>query len=303
MPEKIYACLLRLFPPAFRSRYRDESLGLLRDRLRDEKGVLRRLRLSFDLLADLLGALPQAWKNAYPSAAPAPGLDGAPPFQILRREPMRRAALVGGSLVSLTAVAAFIYVMQGPVAFHPARRKGHPSPIALVMEHLNKPVSDDLPSDASRLAANASTATPPDRTANAGVSARAVEAASTSASRQPTVIRVHTPSGTAIPATSAPEAGWSGSWRAVNGEPDLPGWISLRQEGAKFTFVAARDSAAPYLLFHAQTSGDSISFELQDGRRTLLYDLKAEGAELSGTATITTPTETRTVAVRFEGAP
>jgi hypothetical protein len=48
MSKKIYACLLRLFPSAFRRHYEEESLQLLRDLLHDEKGFLRRLRLSFD---------------------------------------------------------------------------------------------------------------------------------------------------------------------------------------------------------------------------------------------------------------
>lgn len=185
MPEKIYACLLRLFPLAFRHHYQEESLRLLRDRLRDEKGFLRRLRLSLDLLADLLeGLLPQAYKNAYPQSAPAaptPHLDGIPPFQLLRREPMRRAALVVGGFVSLTAVAAFIYVMQGPVAFHPAQRNAHPSPIAMVMEHLNQPVSDSLPSDAAHFGATAAptpSAVPRVQRADPGVSPRTTAAPS-----------------------------------------------------------------------------------------------------------------------------
>ena len=42
MSEKIYTCLLRLYPPAFRNKYREEALQLYRDRLRDEIGMFRR---------------------------------------------------------------------------------------------------------------------------------------------------------------------------------------------------------------------------------------------------------------------
>jgi hypothetical protein len=223
---------------------------------------------------------------------------------------MRRTALIIGGFVSITAVAAFIYVMQGPIAFHPAQRKGHPSPIALVMEHLNHPVSDSLPSDAAPLAASVAAA-PPDQNTNPAVSSRAISMASSQASvpsGQQRMIRIPasgaTPSDIVIPATAAPTmaAGWNGSWGAVNGEADLPRWLSLTQESARLAIIIAPDSAAHYLLLHAQASGDSISFELQDGRRILRYALKAENNELHGAVSIATPAQTKTVAVRFERA-
>jgi hypothetical protein len=40
MSEKIYACLLRLFPWHFREAYGDEALQLVRDRARDEIRIL-----------------------------------------------------------------------------------------------------------------------------------------------------------------------------------------------------------------------------------------------------------------------
>jgi len=45
MSEKIYACLLRLFPSHFRETYGDEALQLFRDRAHDEKGFSPRVRL------------------------------------------------------------------------------------------------------------------------------------------------------------------------------------------------------------------------------------------------------------------
>jgi hypothetical protein len=53
MSEKIYACLLRLFPSYFREAYGDEALQLFRDRAHEEKGFFPRVRLWLDLLADL----------------------------------------------------------------------------------------------------------------------------------------------------------------------------------------------------------------------------------------------------------
>jgi hypothetical protein len=136
-----------------------------------------------------------------------------------------------------------------------------------------------------------------DHHANAGASARAVAVPASPASTPSSQ-----PTGIAISATAAPaiSAGWTGDWQAVSGERDLPRWLALSQQGAKLTVVVAPGSAAHFLLLHAQTSGNSISFAIQDGPRTLLYDLKAENNELRGAVSITTPTQTKTVAVRFE---
>ena len=39
MSEQLFAFLLRLYPDAFREKYRDEALQLYRDRLHDEIGI------------------------------------------------------------------------------------------------------------------------------------------------------------------------------------------------------------------------------------------------------------------------
>ena len=169
MSERIYACLLRLFPPAFRRQYQQEAMRLLRDRLRDEKGFFRRFRLGFDLSVDLIGALPQAYRNTYPKASPAHHFEGVPSFQVLQKEPMPRGVVLIGGFVSVAALAAFIYVIQGPVAFHPAARKGHKSPIELVMEHLNQPLTADAANKAPSAAFRS------DSTAAGGQPARAVD--------------------------------------------------------------------------------------------------------------------------------
>src|SRR5579863_6039595 len=62
MSEKIFALLLRLYPAGFRRRYGEEATRLLRDRLNDERGFARRLRLWFDLLVDCATGLPQAYR-------------------------------------------------------------------------------------------------------------------------------------------------------------------------------------------------------------------------------------------------
>ncbi len=121
MSEKIYSCLLRLYPARFRQRFEGEALQLFRDRLRDEQGALRRLWLWMDLFVDLVAGLPMAYRNAYapPAAAPSwvPG-SGIPAFQSLEEEPLSPRSIAMGSMVAICTLALFIFVMSHAAAFH-----------------------------------------------------------------------------------------------------------------------------------------------------------------------------------------
>src|SRR5579859_5146721 len=122
MSEKIFACLLRLYPARFRRHYEAEAMGLLRDRLRDEQGGARRLRLWFDLLLDVAVGLPQAYRNSYAmvSAAPVPqGASGLPAFRVLDQESMRPGAVLSGGVLAVAALAAFVFVLNHASAYHP----------------------------------------------------------------------------------------------------------------------------------------------------------------------------------------
>ena len=91
MSEKIYTLLLRLYPSCFRQAYGEEALQLVRDRMRDERGAWRKLRLWVDLLVDLAISAPRqhlAGRNSALAAAPAQGsVSGVPSFRILEDEP------------------------------------------------------------------------------------------------------------------------------------------------------------------------------------------------------------------------
>src|SRR5215469_16036872 len=121
MSEKIFACLLRFYPARFRQQYGEEAMGLLRDRLRDERGAARRLRLWLDLLVDFAAGLPQAYRNSYAIAASpvAHSVAGLPAFRVLDQEPLRPGSVVVGSVLAIAALAAFVFVMNHPSAYHP----------------------------------------------------------------------------------------------------------------------------------------------------------------------------------------
>jgi hypothetical protein len=122
MSEKIYACLLRLYPARFRQQYEAEALQLFQDRMRDQRGVLRKLLVWIDLLIDLALALPQSYRNTYTTAATTPAWHtaaGIPAFSILEEEPLRPASVVMGGIFAIATLALFIFVMNHAAAYHP----------------------------------------------------------------------------------------------------------------------------------------------------------------------------------------
>lgn len=149
MSDKIYACLLRLFPSAFRTRYQEEALQLYRDRLRDESGVFHRSRLYCDLLVDVLVSLPQAWRDSY-AAANAPSLvanaDRVPSFRMLDNEPLPPASILIASALSFAALSIFGLMLNFPTLSRSSSTSNQPSPVESVMERLNRaipPGNDD----------------------------------------------------------------------------------------------------------------------------------------------------------------
>ncbi len=97
-------------------------MGLLRDRMGDERGAARRLRLWFDLLADFATGLPQAYRNSYAmaSASPVPqSVAGLPSFRMLEHEPLRPGSVAMGSVFAIAALAAFVFVMSHASPWHP----------------------------------------------------------------------------------------------------------------------------------------------------------------------------------------
>lgn len=59
MSETIYRWLLKLYPKRFREEYGAAAMQLFRDRLREERGVLGRLRFWVDVIADLAVSIPR----------------------------------------------------------------------------------------------------------------------------------------------------------------------------------------------------------------------------------------------------
>ena len=104
MSERIYAWLLRLFPSSFRDAYGEDALQLFRDRSRDERGFLARLRLWLDLLSDTVISVPRWYRSVSAAAVVSQEQhlwDGAPAFHSLEAPSLSWRSLLYGGMASL----------------------------------------------------------------------------------------------------------------------------------------------------------------------------------------------------------
>lgn len=120
MSEKMYALLLRLFPASFQKTYREEALQLIRDRSRDERGVLSRVRLWFDLLSDLVISVPRSFQTA-PVAIVRRSYGGAPSFLLLEDEVPSFGSLLYGAVGSLSAYSVVLILLSHGGSAFPIR--------------------------------------------------------------------------------------------------------------------------------------------------------------------------------------
>jgi hypothetical protein len=150
MSEKIFACLLRLYPSRFREKYTEEAIQLCRDLHRQETGLLRRTGLWIGLLADLAFGLPQAYRNTYVSTAASPvalAVQGVPTFRVLELKPLRPGSFLFGSILTLALLSAFSVVLRHLGAWGASGDSS--SPIVAVMERLHQSMSSGQDGDES----------------------------------------------------------------------------------------------------------------------------------------------------------
>lgn len=114
MSEKLYALLFRLYPACFRDAWREEALELFRDRLLNERGPRARLRLWFDLIADLAASVPGAYLRDQPSLIPASTAqpEGIPSFHLVEDHPIPSSTYFFASLLSILLLAGVAVMLK-----------------------------------------------------------------------------------------------------------------------------------------------------------------------------------------------
>lgn len=110
MSEKFYQLLLRFYPSHFVRQYGDEAMQVFRDRLRDERGFLKRARLWLDLLLDLTLSAPREHRRA--PSAPSPSPSGFPSFLVLEEAPLAPNRFLCGTLLALIVVGSFVFLLN-----------------------------------------------------------------------------------------------------------------------------------------------------------------------------------------------
>ena len=152
MSEKLYTLLLRLYPAAFRREYGDAALQLFRDRLRDERGFLPRLRLWLDLLVDLGLSLPQEYRRAPSALVPAPMQfkSGLPSFHMLESELPRPGTFLFGTVFALASLGVLGFLLNHPGETNLFRRSSsHAPPRSSASPSSTKQLSSDAGAQSS----------------------------------------------------------------------------------------------------------------------------------------------------------
>jgi hypothetical protein len=150
MSEKIYLLLLRLYPSQFRDAYGEEAVQLFRDRDRDEGGFLSKVRLWWDLLADVVVSLPREYRFVRPALARVAAghrLVNAPFFDVLESSSPRPGALCSGALLSVLVVTGFSILINragGSVLVH-AAQAAHAGNFHRIDDHFGMGIPEERP--------------------------------------------------------------------------------------------------------------------------------------------------------------
>jgi hypothetical protein len=113
MSEKLYSCLLQLYPAHFREVYGEDALQLFRDRAKHEPT----LRLWLDILTDLALSLPRQHLKAAPIHQ---RMAASPIFHFIEAERPRPTALLFGALLTLATLALMTYAANHRTTHPPA---------------------------------------------------------------------------------------------------------------------------------------------------------------------------------------
>ncbi len=263
MSEKIYSWLLRLYPSRFREAYGDEALQLFRDRSRDERGFLPRLRFWLDLLFDLALTVPREYFHVQPELASYSAhlrSDGVPSFFVLVQESPGPGALLFGGVFSLAALVTFSVLLNHGVKYVPLNALIHPTRSSIeepssqfrppVPRTANNAEEKTLPSTSQPQPAEASTSSQPANAENAKTSDSQSTALPPPDNSKPLKQQMLQPSSAGNPASRNPGIDAAERQRVINGAV-----ANLKQY---YVYPDVGQKMADALLAH-QKNGDDDS--------------------------------------------
>ncbi|MFC5862150.1 S41 family peptidase [Acidicapsa dinghuensis] len=127
MSERIYACLLRLYPASFREAYGDAAMELFRERLEDERGFWLQLQLWLDVLFDLVSSVPRTHRCSRRALVhgSAQKVCGSPSFDVLEDAPLRPSAILFGGALALAGLSGLSVLIGRTDAYRPLLAETH----------------------------------------------------------------------------------------------------------------------------------------------------------------------------------
>src|SRR6202165_3093089 len=87
---------------------------------------------------------------------------------------------------------------------------------------------------------------------------------------------------------------WTGAFRAIGGDGDVPQLFTLKQVGGQLTGSGGPDASEQYPVSSGTVAGDVVKFEVKTAQREFIYELKGSEKKLRGTLTIKSASDTRT---------
>jgi len=177
MSERIYAWLLRFYPPSFRQVYGEEAMQLFRDRWRDERAPLARVRLWRDVLADVALSAPREWRYGSAAVVVAQGQlawDGFPSFRVLDAETLDFRSLFRGGVAAVVVYGSLLALVNRGTNGFPLHANEEDAAVRYAAAETGA-----LPSPApdARMAGRAATVMPSQPTAGAAAASMAERAA------------------------------------------------------------------------------------------------------------------------------
>jgi hypothetical protein len=95
---------------------------------------------------------------------------------------------------------------------------------------------------------------------------------------------------------------WTGSFVPDGESENHPVYLVFKQDGEKLTGSGGPNESEQHPMQNGKVDGDKINFEVPAGKGVFIFDLKADGAAITGNLQFKAENETRTAKVSLKKA-